>query len=214
MEQERLIKTKETTRLEAFSDGVFAIAITLLVLELITTLHQESDQGLMKTLQYNWRTFIAFTIGFVTLLICWINHHVSLDFIKKVDTGFMWVNGFLLFVVTLTPFSTAILAQYLEKEGNTAVAFFAFNYVLISLAAFGICVYAYKHHLVNTTDRELFYTYKLIYQYGLLYNLVAFLLCFVSIIIPLILYVLLFVVFAAPGKLVSRVSRYRSGQGR
>ena len=210
MEHEHLIKTKETARLETFSDGVFAIAITLLVLELITTLHPETGEKLMDTIFHHWRTFMAFSIGFVTILICWINHHVALDFIKKVNTGFMWVNGFLLFVVTLTPFSTAILAQYLEMEGNTAIAFFAFNYVLISIGAYGICGYAYKYHLTHADDRETFYNYLLVYRYGLYYNLLAFLLCFVSIIIPLILYVILFMAFASPKMLAARIIKYRA----
>jgi len=205
MEQDHLTKTKETARLEAFSDGVFAIAITLLVLELITKLNPASDERLMETVGHHWRSFVAFAIGFVTLLICWINHHISLDFIRKIDTGFMWVNGFLLFVVTLTPFSTAILAQYLEKEGHIAVAFFAFNFVLISIAAYWICAYAYRHHLILSENRTTFHAYIRVYQYGLLYNIIAFFFCFVSILIPLILYVFLFIAFAAPNKLARRL---------
>jgi uncharacterized membrane protein len=134
--------TKESSRIEAFSDGVFAIAITLLVLEIITTLHPDSEDGLIKNLLHHWQSFLAFTIGFITILICWINHHIALEYVKKVDTAFMWVNGFLLFLVTITPFSTAILAGYLDKEGETALAIFGFNYILISIAADGICTYA------------------------------------------------------------------------
>ncbi|HZV70299.1 MAG TPA: TMEM175 family protein [Saprospiraceae bacterium] len=212
MAQEPDVETKETTRLETFSDGVFAIAITLLVLDLITTLHPESDEGLITTLLHHWRTFMAFTIGFITILICWINHHIAFEFIKRIDTSFIWINGFLLFVVTITPFSTAILAQYLEKEGSTAVAFFAFNYILISVAATSICSYAYHHRLIPDADRDTFYSYLLIYRFGLFYNIAAFLLSFVSIVIPLILYVLLFISFASPKKLAARVSRWRSAK--
>lgn len=212
MSQHPETKTKETTRLEMFSDGVFAIAITLLVLELITTLQPESEDRLMETLLHHWRTFVAFTIGFITLLICWINHHITLEYIKRVDTSFMWINGFLLFVVTITPFSTAILAQYLEKEGSTAAAFFAFNYILISVAAHSICYYAYNHYLIADVDRDSFYPYTRIYLFAIFFNVAAFLLCFVSIVIPLILFVLLFIAFAAPKKLAARVSRWRSGR--
>ena len=214
MAHEPDIKTKETARLEMFSDGVFAIAITLLVLELITTLHPESKDGLTETLLHHWRTFLAFIIGFITILICWINHHIALEYIIRVDTNFMWINGFLLFVVTITPFSTAILAQYLAKEGSTAVAFFAFNYILIALAAYCICTYAYNRRLIADDDRDSFYPYIQIYRFGIFYNIAAFLLCFVSIVIPLILFVLLFIAFAAPKKLVSRVSKWRSEKKR
>lgn len=203
---------KETSRIEAFSDGVFAIAITLLVLELIGILRPDSDEGLLNTLLRHWQSFLAFLIGFVTLLVCWINHHIVLEYIKKTDTRFMWLNGFLLFVVTLTPFPTAILAQYLEKEGGVALAIFGFNYILISIAADGICTYAYKHHLIEEKHREYFSAYKLIYRYGLFYNTVAFLLCFVSVVIPLIMYSVLFVVFAAPKEFASKIYKFRTAR--
>src|SRR5678816_3512266 len=120
-------QTKETSRVEFFSDGVFAIAITLLVLELIQILHSDTETDLLTTCLHHWQSFLAFFIGFTTILICWINHHVAFEFIHKVDTRFLWVNGFLLFVVTLTPFPTAVLAEYLQKESTIATAFFGFN---------------------------------------------------------------------------------------
>jgi uncharacterized membrane protein len=137
--------TKETTRIEAFSDAVFAIAITLLVLELIQILHSQTSDGLLKTFLNHWQSFLAFSIGFITILVCWINHHAAFEYIKKVDTNLVWINGFLLFVVTLTPFPTAVLAEYLQKESGTALAVFGFNYILISVAADCICTYAYNH---------------------------------------------------------------------
>jgi uncharacterized membrane protein len=206
------IRLKETTRIESFSDAVFAIAITVLVLELIQILHIQSNDGLLKTCLNHWQYFFAFLIGFVTILICWINHHVAFEYIRKVDTKFMWVNGFLLFVITLTPFPTAILAEYLEKESGTALAFFGFNYVLIAIAADGICTYAYNHHLIEEEQRKSFYNYKLIYRYGIFYTLIAFFLCFVSIVVPIILYIILFAIFSSPKELTSRLARIRMGR--
>ncbi|HUM46444.1 MAG TPA: TMEM175 family protein [Chitinophagales bacterium] len=201
--------TKETSRIEAFSDGVFAIAITLLVLELIQILYPPSEEGLLKTCLHHWQSFLAFLIGFVTIMVCWINHHVAFEYIKKVDSNLIWINGFLLFVVTLTPFPTAILAEYLDKEGATAVAFFGFNYFLISIAADGICSYAYHHHLVDAEHREYYYSYKKIYRYAVFYTLIAFLLCFVSVVVPIFLYALLFVAFAAPKEFAARLYKLR-----
>src|SRR5947208_12897798 len=91
-------RLSETTRLEAFSDGVFSIAITLLVLELIQFLHPQNGERLLKSIFHHWQPFAAFVIGFITFLICWINHHHAFDYIKKVDYKFMWVNGFLLLI--------------------------------------------------------------------------------------------------------------------
>ena len=198
---------KETTRIDAFSDGVFGIAITLLVLELIQILHSQTSEGLLNTFFHHWQSFLAFLIGFITILVCWINHHFAFEYIKKVDTRLMWINGFLLFVVTLTPFPTAVLAEYLEKEGGTALAVFGFNYFLISIGADAICTYAYNHYLIEEEDREYYYSYKLIYRYAIFYTLIAFLLCFVSIVVPLILYTILFAAFAAPAKFAARLNK-------
>jgi uncharacterized membrane protein len=200
---------KETTRIDAFSDGVFGIAITLLVLELIQILHSQTSDGLINTFLHHWQSFLAFLIGFITILVCWINHHFAFEYIKKVDTNLMWINGFLLFVVTITPFPTAVLAEYLEKEGGTALAVFGFNYFLISIGAHGICTYAYNHNFIAEEDREYYNSYKLIYRYAIFYTLIAFLLCFVSIVIPLILYAILFAAFAAPTKFASRLNKLR-----
>jgi len=138
-----------------------------------------------------------------------INHHAALEYIKKADINFFWINGFLLFVVTLTPFPTAVLAEYLEKESAAALAIFGFNYILISVAADSICTYAYNHHLIEEKHREYYYNYKKIYRYAVFYNIVAFLLCFISVIIPVILYALLFAAFAAPKKFASTLKKIK-----
>ena len=200
---------KETARVELFSDGVFAIAITLLVLELIQILHTKTETDLISLFLHHWHAFVAFFIGFITILICWINHHVAFEFIHKVNTRFLWVNGFLLFVVTLTPFPTAILAEYLPKESTIALAIFGVNYILISIAAYGICFYAYRHHLVGEEHRQFFYSYSLIYRYAIYYTIVAFFVCFISTWIALGFYIILFSLFAAPKELTLRLEKIR-----
>jgi len=201
---------KESARVELFSDGVFAIAITLLVLDLIQILHPETEDNLLTVCLHHWQSFLAFFIGFTTILVCWINHHVAFEFIQKVDTKFMWVNGFLLFVVTLTPFPTAILAEYLQKESTVALAVFGFNYILISFAANSICTYAYNHHLVSDEDRVYFNSYRQIYRYGIYYTIIAFFICFISTWVAVFLYILLFAAFAAPKELTARLENLRT----
>ena len=126
---------KETTRIEAFSDGVFSIAITLLIIELVGVLHSKDEEGLVKLLLHHWQSLFAFLVGFLTILICWINHHLVFTYIHKVDSKLMWINAFVLLMVTYTPFPTALLAEYFDKERNLAMAFFGFNYFLMALAA-------------------------------------------------------------------------------
>ena len=215
MEEEKTgISTHETSRIKSFSDGIFGFAITLLVLELIGILHPESDKELLKSFLDQWRSFLAFTIGFITILVCWINHHAALEYITKIDTKFMWINGLLLFLVTLTPFPTAILARYLESESEMALAIFGFNYILISIAADRICSYAYNHHLIEEDKREFYYSYKQIYRYGMFYCLLAFLICFVSVVAALILYASMFIALAAPKEFTAMISKFRVARKR
>src|ERR1700712_1337311 len=93
-------RLKETARVESFSDAVFAIAITLLVLELIQMLHPQNGQNLLSSYFYHWEPFVAFLIGFLTLMVCWINHHHVFTYIKRTDGKLLWVNGFLLLIIT------------------------------------------------------------------------------------------------------------------
>jgi len=202
-------ETSQKSRIEAFSDGVFAIAITLLVLDLIEILHSRQEETIMKTAMMHWESFLGFTIGFVTILVCWINHHVALEYVRKIDIRFIWINGFLLFVVTLTPFSSAILAGYLDNQSTTALSVFGFNYVLISIAADALCTYAYNHQLIDEMHKAYYATYKKIYRFAVFYTILVFLLCFISVIIPIILYALLFSLFAAPKEFASKLYRMR-----
>ncbi len=185
-------------RLELFSDGVFAIAITLLVLELIQLLHPKNGEGLLKYYLHHWHPFLAFLIGFITILTCWINHHHVFSYIKRTDSQLPWVNGSILLLVTFTPFPTAVVSEYLETEGSFALAAFGLNYFLISIASWWTCVYVYKRSLIDEHDREFFHCVKLTYGYAIIYTFIAFWVCFISIPAATILYILLFCAFAFP----------------
>lgn len=193
----RKSQSKESLRLEMFSDGVFAIAITLLVLELIQILHNHNEGSLWDLLLSNWRSFIAFLIGFLTILVCWINHHLVMSYVHKVDGKLFWINGFVLLVVTFTPLPTAVLAEYIKKESNYALAFFGFNYFMVSLAAYSISAYILKT-VARKTDRGLLYYQTLLYKYSIFYTLFVFFVCFLSVPVAIFFYVILFMVFAFP----------------
>ena len=198
-------ETKETSRLEAFSDGVFAIAITLLVLELIQMLHPQNGEGLLKSFTHHWEPFLAFLIGFLTILVCWINHHHVFTHIKKTDSKLLWVNGFVLLMITFTPFATAVLAEYLETEGKFALAIFGFNYFMIANASYWICAYPYNKFLIYDDSREIFHCIKLNYGYSIIYTFLAFWVCFISIPAAIVLYLLLFYAFAFPKEFAEKV---------
>lgn len=128
---------KETTRVEAFSDGVFAIAITLLVLEIkVPPIHDiHSVPDLWHSLLHLWPSYFAFTFSFGTLLVSWANHHNAFTIIQRVSMPFIYGNGFLLLTTTFLPFPTALLAEYINTEyAQPAIVFFCIAGVLNNLA--------------------------------------------------------------------------------
>ncbi len=136
-EIERVAEGKDTGRIEAFSDGVFAIAVTLLVLELRAplpgTLHE--GESLFHALLHEWPSYLAFVTSFVTVLIVWINHHNLFRMIRRTDHNLLLLNGFLLLVVTFIPFPTNVLAAYIkEPDARTASVFYAGTFLVMAIA--------------------------------------------------------------------------------
>jgi uncharacterized membrane protein len=128
---------RETGRVEAFSDGVFAIAITLLVLELKVPPvdRNTSGQALGNALLRLWPSFAAFLTSFAAILIMWMNHHGIFRMVRRVSGPFLAANGFLLLTVTFVPFPTAVLASHMLGPSSTiAAAFYCGTYVLVSIA--------------------------------------------------------------------------------
>ena len=127
---------KETGRVEAFSDGVFAIAITLLVLEIkVPKLpHTVSSEALASALLDLWPSYLAFLLSFFAILIMWINHHGLFNLVRRVNHSFLYANGFLLLLVSFVPFPTSVLAEYLDGRAlNTAAAFYCGTFIFISI---------------------------------------------------------------------------------
>ncbi|MBV9009047.1 MAG: DUF1211 domain-containing protein [Verrucomicrobia bacterium] len=123
-------------RTEAFSDGIFAVAITLLILDF-----KAPDRGaansngeLVHALLGLWPSLLAFLISFVTILVMWINHHGFFTLLKEVDRRLLYANGFLLLIVTMLPFPTAVLAQHLQTPAaKTAAVFYCAMFVLVNV---------------------------------------------------------------------------------
>ncbi len=106
----------DRSRLEAFSDGVFAVAITLLALNLIVP----GGKDLLMQLHQRWPAFAGYLISFLTIGIIWVNHHVLVRSITKVDRTLLFVNLMLLLFVVLIPFGTATAADYLPHNSRDA----------------------------------------------------------------------------------------------
>ncbi len=130
---------RETARMEAFSDGVFGIAMTLLILEFkvphLAHGTEDTRRQLLLALREMWPSAVAFLLSFGTILIMWINHHGLFKHAHGADNRMFFANGFLLLVVTFIPFPTALLAEYLDRHAaNVAATFYCATYVLVSIS--------------------------------------------------------------------------------
>src|SRR5690242_10524801 len=96
---------KDTTRIETFSDGVFAIAITLLVLNIQVPHSSDLKGSLLAELGKHWASYLAFIIGFFSILVCWINHNHICNYILRCDNNMNVLNSFILLIVIAVPFS-------------------------------------------------------------------------------------------------------------
>lgn len=128
---------KETVRIESFSDAVFAIAITLLVLDLRAPNPNiiKNSGELLFFLKEQWTSYLAFTLSFFSIFIMWVNHHKIFKQIYSRNTAIMFANGLILFLVTSVSYPTAILALFFDgKASNIAVAFYTGIFVLINIS--------------------------------------------------------------------------------
>jgi uncharacterized membrane protein len=125
-----------TGRVEAFSDGVFAIAITLLVLDLaVPPLAESAREGLWVALGHEWPSYFAYLVSFLVIGIIWINHHTMLTLVERVDRPILFANLVLLLTVSVIPFPTRLLAEYLvEPDAHVAAAVYSATMLLMGSA--------------------------------------------------------------------------------
>lgn len=107
-----------TNRLEAFSDGVIAIAITLLVLEI--GVPETEEGGLAQALADQWPSYAAYAVSFTVIGIMWMNHHAIFDRVAVVDRPLLVLNLHLLLWIALLPWPTALLAEHVDSGGGDA----------------------------------------------------------------------------------------------
>ncbi|MCX4744445.1 TMEM175 family protein [Kitasatospora sp. NBC_01287] len=128
-----LTRTTDSARVEAFSDGVFAIAITLLVLD-IDVPEARSAQGLWHALGAEWPSYCAYLVSFLVIGVMWVNHHTVFSYIARVDRTLVFLNLLLLLVVAVLPFPTALLAQNLRRPEAAHVAAAVYGATMVAHA--------------------------------------------------------------------------------
>jgi uncharacterized membrane protein len=155
-------ETNVNSRLEAFCDGVFAIALTLLIIDIKLPAGAEinSTTDLWLALKHIAPSVGAFVLSFSIILITWVNHHAGLRLVNKTSPSFIYANGFLLLAVVFLPFPTSLMGEYILTDHaapavilyNVTLALTAVGWILVT----GVCLrnQLYKNEKSITTIRE------------------------------------------------------------
>ena len=143
----------ETNRAEAFSDGVFAIAITLLILAVGV------DQALAKgqlehQLLHLWPAYIAYAVSFVTIGIMWANHHLVFRQFARVDRPLLLLNVLLLMLIAFVPFPTRVVAEHALSAGDREAAALLYGITMTTTAALFFCVWIYGSRKLLRPDAD------------------------------------------------------------
>lgn len=142
-----------TSRMEALSDGIFAIASTLLVLDLAVPA-ANGDVG--HSLLEQWPTYLAYLVSFATIGNSWLNHSVITEYLERADAILLRLNLVLLFFVSVLPFPTHMVAAYLSNNSAERIAVTVYGLNLLAIGAFTSLTwhYALAEHLVRRDNSE------------------------------------------------------------
>lgn len=146
----------ETTRTEAFSDAVIAIAITLLVLDLHVPVRATLTEPLTTALAHEWPSYAAYLTSFLVIGIIWVNHHAVFELIGRIDRTALFLNLLLLMAVVAIPFTTALLSEYLTAGSDARTAALVYSGVMLAMSVGFASLYSYisRHPALLTADVE------------------------------------------------------------
>jgi uncharacterized membrane protein len=140
-----------TTRLEAYSDGVFAIITTLLILEIrVPHLTDLTPEAVLAGLHPLIPKFISFTVTFFTISIFWVNHHHFFNHIRHIDWKLLWLNVLFLFFLCILPFTTAFIGDY--SDSGMVVAIYSVNMVFCGASFTYMGYYAFLRANLSTNE--------------------------------------------------------------
>ncbi|MEP6598484.1 MAG: TMEM175 family protein [Actinomycetota bacterium] len=187
-----------TSRLEAFSDGVFAIAITLLVLDL--RVNEAHRHDLRQALWFDlWPSYAAYVVSFFVIGVIWVNHHTVLDTLVRVDKTLIVLNMCLLFTVVTIPFTTSLFAEYLQEGDRAKIAAAIYSGLMLLHGVLWTTFWAYavnhSHLLGPGIDRVKAKSSVRSFSLGVPAYSVAVLLSFVNAYVVLALHLVLALVY-------------------
>jgi uncharacterized membrane protein len=143
----------ESGRVEAFSDGVFAIAITLLILAV--GFEQSLAEGdLEHQLLHLWPAYIAYAVSFLTVGIMWVNHHQVFRHFRSVDRTLLLLNILLLMCISFTPFPTRVVAEHAQNPGDreAAAVLYGLTMTATAICFFAVWIYGSRRLLRSDAD--------------------------------------------------------------
>ena len=194
-------EAQETGRIEAFSDGVFAIAITLLILDMKVPRGIQRPDELARALVAEWPSYFAYLTSFATIGVMWMNHHRLFTLIRRADHLLIVLNTLLLLGVSVVPFPTSLLAEYLGHPGGALAAMvYSGTYVVIAVFFNSLWHYAAggMRLLGDDVDARAVMAQTRQYAFGPVFYLVAFGLAFVNVGASVALNLALALFFALP----------------
>lgn len=184
-----------TRRLEALIDGVFAIAITLLAIEVsVPIVESARSSDLIDALARQWPSYVAYTVTFFVVGAYWINHHRMFFLLRGIDHTFLILNIFCLMAIAIIPFPNAVLAEYLSDAALRGVASGLYGLAMAILAIVFNIVWRYAHRrglFRQDVDRDLIQRVLNTYSIGPVAYLIGVALSWLAPIAALILYLLL-----------------------
>src|SRR5713101_1101206 len=143
-------------RVEAFSDGVFAVAATLLIFNI--QIDKAAPGGLLDALLAAWPKYAAYVASFLTIGVMWLNHHGLFERIAHLDRALLFLNLLLLMAIVFLPFSTAQLGSniLIARDANTAASLYALNAFVIAVCFSAVWIYVLTRPglLAEHVDRQ------------------------------------------------------------
>ena len=176
---------RETGRLEALSDGVFAIALTLLILSVpVPTRDDLMTYGAAAIFgKYHWLSMLTYVISFLTILVMWVNHHSVFLYIARIDRAFMFLNGALLMLIVFVNYPTALVANAMNTPSATlATATYSATFVITAILYNALWLWASTGRRLLARDADPAGVARITFQYrfGPLVYLTAFGLAFLN----------------------------------
>ncbi len=194
----------DSNRVEAFSDGVFAIALTLLIFNIkIPQVHTEA--ALLRALSDQWLAYMSYALSVVVVGVFWVAHHALFHYIRRVDRPLLWLNILFVGTVAFIPFPSALLGQY--GQYRSVVAFYGATLAIAGIVLDGMRAYAYNgRRLVDPTlGEDVSRGYRRRVRIGPTVYLAGIVIAFLPIgpiasRISLVLYVLVPLLYTLPGR--------------